>query len=85
MEPKVIDDGQNIIIKWQFSKIVIPSEGIKEVLSDDTYGGNDPKALRIGFPYGSTDRVLLRTNEGNYLIYTSNPHTITKKLKKYVQ
>ncbi|OXS63870.1 PH (Pleckstrin Homology) domain-containing protein [Bacillus sp. V-88] len=72
MEVKVSRNNENLRIKWQLSQIDIPLSQIKDVLMDDTYGGEDMKAIRIGFPYGHTDRVVIKTRSETYILYTSN-------------
>jgi Bacterial PH domain len=72
MEPKVSVKQHNLRIKWQFSTIDIPASSIKEVTLDDTYAGEEKRAIRLGFPYGHTDRVVIRTTSETYLLYTSN-------------
>jgi hypothetical protein len=61
----------NLQIKWQLSSIEIPLSYIIEVINDDTYGGEEKSAIRIGNPYGHTDRVVIKTRTGAYIIFTS--------------
>ncbi|CAN7518671.1 SunI/YnzG family protein [Rossellomorea sp. LjRoot5] len=72
MEVKVLRNNENLRIKWQLSQIDIPLSEIKDVTMDDTYGGEDKKAIRIGLPYGHTDRVVIKTRSETYILYTSN-------------
>jgi hypothetical protein len=72
MEIKVSRNGGNLRIKWQLSQIDIRLSEIKEVSMDDTYGGEEKKEIRIGFPYGHTDRVVIKTSMETYILYTSN-------------
>jgi hypothetical protein len=72
MEPKVSQVNDQLHIKWQISKIDIPLSEIKEVLNDETYAGEDKAAIRIGYPYGHTDRVVIKTSKETYIIFTSN-------------
>ena len=72
MEPKVSQVNDQLHIKWQLSKIDIPLSEIKEVSNDGTYAGEGKAAIRIGFPYGHTDRVVIKTNKETYIIFTSN-------------
>ncbi|MEW5571366.1 SunI/YnzG family protein [Rossellomorea marisflavi] len=39
---------------------------------DKTYAGEEKRAIRLGFPYGHTDRVVIKTRSETYLLYTSN-------------
>ncbi|MDM5317251.1 hypothetical protein QUF49_14675 [Fictibacillus sp. b24] len=70
----------NFVIRWQLLRIEIPSSDILDVRLDDTYGGEDQDAIRIGLPYGTTDRVFINTAKQNYLVFTSNPSAIISKL-----
>ena len=72
MEVKVSRNNENLRIKWQLSQIDIPLSEIKDVTMDDTYGGEDKKAIRIGLPYGHTDRIVIKTLSETYILYTSN-------------
>lgn len=72
MEVKVSRNNENLRIKWQLSQIEIPLSQIKGVLMDDTYGGEEKMAIRIGFPYGHTDRIVIKTHSETYILYTSN-------------
>ncbi len=64
---KKIDDS--ILIKWQLNKIKIPIAEIVDISIDDTYPGEDPSAIRIGFPYGTVERVQIKTKSSSYLLY----------------
>ncbi|PFA63060.1 hypothetical protein CN378_18675 [Bacillus sp. AFS015802] len=80
MEVKVSRNGENLRIQWQLSQIDIPFSEIKEVTNDDTYSGEEKKAIRIGYPYGHTDRVVIKAKSGTYILYTSNGGTREKIL-----
>ncbi|HWO95854.1 MAG TPA: hypothetical protein VNM45_05885 [Bacillus sp. (in: firmicutes)] len=69
-----------LIIKWQLAKFNIPLEDIIEVIEDDTYGGKEAGAIRIGPPYGTTDRILVKTKKQDYIIFTTNKLTILKEI-----
>ncbi|WP_316246604.1 SunI/YnzG family protein [Sutcliffiella horikoshii] len=83
MEVKVTIKGENLIIKWQFSTISVPLSTILSVENDPTYSGTDKHALRIGFPSGHSDRVVIRTKSDTYLIFTSNGG-LTDKIRSYI-
>ncbi|USK93254.1 SunI/YnzG family protein [Rossellomorea marisflavi] len=72
MEPKVSIKQHILRIKWQFSTIDIPVSDITDVTLDDTYAGEEKRAIRLGLPYGHTDRVVIKTTNETYLLYTSN-------------
>lgn len=77
---KVIKTEDELIIKWQLSEVKIPLEDIIEVIEDETYGGQSPDSIRIGTPYGTTDRIIIRTKQHNYLLFTTNKFTILKEI-----
>ncbi len=70
-EVKVEKKHDQLVIKWKFSKIKVPLLEIMEVSYDNTYAGENKSAMRIGYPYGTTDRILIRTVHQNYIIYTN--------------
>ncbi|OWR31381.1 hypothetical protein CDO73_06525 [Saccharibacillus sp. O23] len=72
--------GEKVTIQWLLSKIEIPSADIAEVYLDDTYAGQDRDAIRIGTPYGTTDRVVVKTKHQNYILYTTNYEAVRSKL-----
>ncbi|MHA7580659.1 SunI/YnzG family protein [Paenibacillus vandeheii] len=61
-----------LVIRWQLSKIEIPISDIKAVTLDDTYGGSEPTAVRIGAAYGASETILIRTTHQSYILFTSN-------------
>ncbi|MBM7602400.1 hypothetical protein JOC75_000370 [Metabacillus crassostreae] len=72
--------NDTVIIKWQLSKVEIPVADILNVCLDDTYGGEEKEAIRIGTPYGTTDRVVIKAKIKTYILYTTNPSTIKNKI-----
>ncbi|MCD7034164.1 PH domain-containing protein [Metabacillus sp. GX 13764] len=80
----VSKEGENLLIQWQLSKVKIPLTEIKEVKNDDSYGGEDAQARRIGYPYGNTDRVSVKTANETYLLFTS-AGGLKEKILSYVQ
>ncbi|RSL35320.1 hypothetical protein D7Z54_01785 [Salibacterium salarium] len=81
---KVEKSEDNLIIKWQLSKTEIPISDITDVTLDDTYGGQDKEAIRIGTPYATTDRIAITTGSGSYILFTTNVDSLLKKINKYV-
>ncbi|MGD8190916.1 hypothetical protein ACQCN2_13140 [Brevibacillus ginsengisoli] len=77
----VTKSNDKVIIKWQLSKVEIPIHDIIDVRLDDTYGGEEKEAIRIGTPYGTTDRVVIETKTKTYILYTTNYYSIMHKLK----
>ena len=65
-------NGSEIVIKYQLIKVVIPISDIISVTLDDTYAGKEQDAIRIGLPYGTTDRIAIKTKTSNYLLFSTN-------------
>ncbi|WP_245347767.1 hypothetical protein [Oceanobacillus polygoni] len=70
-EVKVTKEEEHIVFKWQLQKVKIPIPEIIDVTNDETYAGEDKTAIRIGYPYGTTERIYIKTHQSNYIIYTS--------------
>ncbi|MCC2929057.1 SunI/YnzG family protein [Bacillus mojavensis] len=77
---KVEKSNDNLIINWQLSKIEIPIKEISDVFLDQNYGGEEKSAVRIGFPYGSTDRVVIKTVNNTYILFTTNAASLMNKI-----
>lgn len=75
-----VEKSKNLIINWQLSKIEIPIKEINDVFLDPNYGGEEKSAVRIGFPYGSTDRVVIKTTNSTYILFTTNAASIMNKI-----
>nr|WP_154958302.1 hypothetical protein [Paenibacillus xylanexedens] len=60
-----------LIIRWQLSKFEIPLAQIISVTLDDTYGGSETSAIRIGHAR-STERILIRTTHQSYILFTNS-------------
>ncbi|AIQ49937.1 hypothetical protein R70723_31705 [Paenibacillus sp. FSL R7-0273] len=82
---KMNREDDNLIIRWQLTKIEIPVTDITEVTLDDTYGGSDKDAIRIGTPYGTTGRVLIRSKQRSYLLFTSDAEVIKEKAEQLLK
>ncbi|WP_437131442.1 SunI/YnzG family protein [Bacillus atrophaeus] len=76
---KVEKSNENLIINWQLSRIEIPIKEIKDVSLDLTYGGEEKNAIRIGTPYGSTDRVVNKTANNTNILFITDTASIMKK------
>ncbi|MGQ5176215.1 SunI/YnzG family protein [Bacillus halotolerans] len=77
---KVERSKENLVINWQLSKIEIPIKEINDVFLDPNYGGEEKSAVRIGFPYASTDRVVIKTANNPYILFTTNAASIMSKI-----
>jgi len=75
---KVQQVENQLIIRWQLSKVEIPISEIKAVTLDDTYGGSEPSAVRIGAAYGASKTILIRKTHQSYILFTSNESLFPK-------
>ncbi|MFP7474184.1 hypothetical protein SFC55_24650 [Niallia taxi] len=71
-----------LLIKWQLTQVTILNEDILEVIEDETYAGEDLNAIRIGTPYGTTDRIYIKTKKQNYILYTTNKIALLNKINE---
>jgi hypothetical protein len=81
---KIEQLNDNLVISWLLSKIEIPISEIVEVTLDDTYGGEEKTAIRIGTPYGETDRVVIHTHSNTYILFTTNGVSIKNKISSFM-
>ncbi|MFD2923138.1 hypothetical protein [Halobacillus naozhouensis] len=81
---KVKESNENIIVSWQLSKVEIPKNETIEVISDETYGGEEQTAMRIGYPYATTERVVIKTSKQNYILFT-NDTSIKNKIDRMIK
>lgn len=77
--------NSDVVIRWLLTKTTIPLSDILTVTTDDTYGGKEKQAIRIGMPYGTTDRVVIITKKSTYILFTTNYLSIQKKLNSYIK
>ncbi|MFC7371605.1 hypothetical protein ACFQPF_07945 [Fictibacillus iocasae] len=70
-EIKVRKNGDNLVIAYQLLNLEIPLTEITDVVEDDTYGGEEKAAIRIGNPYDNTDRVVIQTTKETYILFTN--------------
>ncbi|MGG4037840.1 hypothetical protein [Heyndrickxia ginsengihumi] len=77
-------DNDKILIQWQLTKIEIPISNIENISLDDTYAGEEKTAIRIGTPFATTDRVVIKTNKDTYILFTTNSTAIINKIKSYL-
>lgn len=71
LEVKVTKNNNKLQIKWQLSTIEILLSDITAVTNDETYAGKEISGIRIGLPYGNTDRIIIHTKTDNYIVYRS--------------
>lgn len=76
---------ENLIIKWQLSTVTIPISEIVSITRDGTYAGEEKSAIRIGTPYATTDRIVIKTTKEEYILFTTNVTSIENKLTLYLK
>ncbi|CUB12803.1 hypothetical protein BN2127_JRS1_04592 [Bacillus cereus] len=77
----VIKTTEELIIKWQLATVSIPISEMIEVIEDDTYAGVEKaNAIRIGTPYATTDRILIKTRKLDYILFTTNKVSILNQI-----
>ncbi|MFD1136489.1 PH domain-containing protein [Paenibacillus urinalis] len=75
--------GDQLVIRWQFTRVEIPMDTIVSVTHDDTYAGEIKNAIRIGTPQGTTDRIVIHTQDKAYILFTTNVSSILNSINKY--
>lgn len=80
---KKIND--NIIIKWQLSTVTIPITEIVSITKDETYACEEKSAIRLGTPYATTDRIVIKTIKDTYILFSTNVTSLEKKLTSYLE
>ncbi|MGE6375732.1 hypothetical protein [Peribacillus muralis] len=77
--------NENLILKWQLSTVTIPISEIVSITRDGTYAGEEKSAIRIGTPYATTDRILIKTTKEKYILFTTNITSVENKLTSYLK
>jgi hypothetical protein len=85
LEIKVEKIGSDIVIKHLFTKVVIPISDIMSVSFDDTYGGKEKAAIRIGHPRSSTERIAIKTKTSNYILFVPNYTSVMNIIKSAIE
>ncbi|MBO3284995.1 hypothetical protein MKY98_25360 [Paenibacillus sp. FSL M8-0228] len=78
------EESNNLVITWQLSRIELSLGDIEDVFFDNTYAGQEESAIRIGTPYATTDRVVIKTNSKTYILFTTNGQNILEKIQSYL-
>ncbi|MDO7905060.1 hypothetical protein Q5741_01370 [Paenibacillus sp. JX-17] len=79
IQVKKVED--QLIIRWQLSKTIIPIADITEIYLDDTYAGTDPAAVRIGLPSGTSERIVIRTHKQSYVLFLFDSTKMMNRLQ----
>ncbi|WP_445662326.1 SunI/YnzG family protein [Bacillus sp. FSL W8-1127] len=67
------------MITWQLTKVESPfptSKGYHLIT-------RTPGKIRIGTPFATTDRVVIKTKKETYILFTTNSNDILNKIQSY--
>ncbi|WP_323703946.1 hypothetical protein [Mammaliicoccus sp. Dog046] len=86
MAMRVSKDNNQVHIQWRVADITIPNNDIKEVKEDQEIHAlskeDQDHVVRIGSTFGKTNRVIIKTDEKEYIIYTHADKKIYNELTK---
>ena len=86
MAMRVSKDNNQVHIHWRVADITIPNDEIKEVKEDQDIHAlsneDQDHVVRIGSTFGKTNRVIINTDEKEYIIYTHADKKIYNELTK---
>ncbi|EOD8641817.1 hypothetical protein ACJRAZ_000009 [Staphylococcus aureus] len=86
MAMTVKKDNNEVRIQWRVADIKIPTSEIKNITQDQDIHAV-PKLYskdvsRIGSTFGKTNRVIIDTEDHEYIIYTQNDQKVYNELTK---
>lgn len=79
-------DNNEVRIQWRVADIKIPTNEIKNISQDQdihavpNFEGRE--VSRIGSTFGKTNRVIIDTDDHEYIIYTQNDQKVYNELTK---
>ncbi|MCD8915863.1 MULTISPECIES: SunI/YnzG family protein [Staphylococcus] len=86
MAMTVKKDNNEVRIQWRVADIKIPTESIKSVTEDQDIhalvDAGDKEVSRIGSTFGKTNRVIIDTEDHEYIIFTFNDKKVYNELTK---
>ncbi|HFN8204648.1 TPA: hypothetical protein ACHH0E_002340 [Staphylococcus aureus] len=86
MAMTVKKDNNEVRIQWRVADIKIPTSEIKNITQDqDIYAVpklDSKDVSRIGSTFGKTNRVIIDTEDHEYIIYTQNDQKVYNELTK---
>jgi len=86
MAMRVSKDNNQVHIHWRVADITIPNDEIKEVKEDQDIHAlsneDQDHVVRIGSTFGKTNRVIINTDDKEYIIYTHADKKIYNELTK---
>ena len=86
MAMTVKKDNNEVNIQWRVADIKIPTSEIQNISQDQDIHAvpklDADKVSRIGYTFGKTNRVIIDTNDHEYIIYTHNDQKVYNELTK---
>ena len=79
------ENDNEVRIQWRVADIKIPNNEIKNISQDqDIHAVPEKwkKISRIGSTFGKTNRVIIDTDDHEYIIYTQNDQKVYNELTK---
>ncbi|WP_443081761.1 SunI/YnzG family protein [Tepidibacter sp.] len=75
--------NNKLVIKYAFSKIIIPIEDIKEILESSYYVCEENSHYTIGMQNVQLDRIIIKTKDNKiYCISLNNSYILVSEIKK---
>ncbi|MBX7840972.1 hypothetical protein K5B73_08945 [Staphylococcus warneri] len=86
MAMTVKKDNNEVRIQWRVADIKIPTNEIKNISQDKDIHAvpnvEGREVSRIGSTFGKTNRVIIDTDDHEYIIYTQNDQKVYNELTK---
>ncbi|EHJ09210.1 SunI/YnzG family protein [Staphylococcus simiae] len=86
MAMTVKKDNNEVRIQWRVADIKIPTSDIKKISQDQDIHAvpelDSKDVSRIGSTFGKTNRVIIDTDNHEYIIYTQNDQKVYNELTK---
>ncbi|CAC8785949.1 hypothetical protein DQU48_11330 [Staphylococcus aureus] len=86
MAMTVKKDNNEVRIQWRVADIKIPTSEIKNITQDQVIHAvpklDSKDVSRIGSTFGKTNRVIIDTEDHEYIIYTQNDQKVYNELTK---
>ncbi|MEJ8553794.1 SunI/YnzG family protein [Tepidibacter sp. Z1-5] len=75
--------NNKLVIKYAFSKLIIPIEDIKEIEESTYYACQHNSQYSIGMQNGQPDRIIIKTKDNkSYFISLNGSHILVNKIRR---
>ncbi|WFD09366.1 PH domain-containing protein [Tepidibacter hydrothermalis] len=75
--------NNKLVIKYAFSKLIIPIEDIREISESTYYACQDNVNYSIGMQNGQPDRIIIKTKDNkSYFISLNGSHLLVSEIRK---